>query len=271
MQRVLCIPFPVFRQTWQEQRILIHNAPTRSSTDVRKLAFDAPLLLIGHRGAAGLEPENTLPSFTRAVALGVDAVELDVHVCDGRLCVIHDEELKRTTNGTGLVAEQSLAELRALDAGNGAQIPLLDEVFEVIPPAVGINVELKGPGTGRVLAELLPELPRRDVLVSSFNHGELDTFTAIAPSVPVAPLFSRWQGDPAAVAARLRSRFVNLSRKIVTADRCRALAAEGLSILVYTVNDPAEAKALFEMGVRGVFTDYPDRLRPIVRAGRSPA
>lgn len=235
------------------------------------MAFDAPLLLIGHRGAAGLEPENTLPSFTRAVALGVDAVELDVHVCEGRLCVIHDEQLERTTNGTGRVANHSLEALRALDAGNGARIPLLEEVFEAIPPAVGINVELKGSGTADVLAGLLPDLPPRDLLVSSFNHRELDTFATLAPSVPVAPLFSRWRSDPAAVAARLGSRFVNLSRTIVSMERCRALAAKGLSILVYTVNDPEEAGRLFEMGVRGVFTDYPDRLRPIVRAGRSRA
>jgi len=249
----------------------IHNVATRNPLDVKYLAFDAPLLLIGHRGAAGLLPENTLPSFTRAVALGVDAVELDVHVCEGRLVVIHDDDLTRTTNGQGEVAVQSLQALRALDAGNGAPIPLLDEVFDVIPPAVGINVELKGRGTGRALAGLLPTLPPRDVLVSSFAHDELRAFRERCTSVPVAPLFSRWEGDPAGVAAELESSFINLSRRLVTPARCRALEARGLSMLVYTVNDPAEGQRLIELGVRGLFTDYPDRLRPIVRGGRSPA
>jgi len=235
------------------------------------VSFDESKLIIGHRGAAGLEPENTLPSFIRAVSLGVDAVELDVHVCDNRLCVIHDSELTRTTNGSGRVSERTLRELRQLDAGNGAQIPFLEEVFDVIPEHIGINVELKGPGTAAPLAEFLRRYPARDVLVSSFRHDELAQFFDLAPDAPIAPLFDRWHGDPIAVARSFRSRFVNISRKIAGTEQCSMLQDAGFSLLVYTVNRLANASTLFASGISGVFTDYPDRIRPVVPGGQSPA
>lgn len=237
------------------------------------MGFERPHIIIGHRGAAGLLPENTLPSFERAIELGVDAVELDVHVCEGRLCVIHDPTLDRTTSGTGPVAGITLAALRALDAGNGAQVPLLEEVFELVPDSVGVNVELKGEGTAEVLARLLRPrgaYHRRELLVSSFDHAALARFHELRPAVPVAPLFSRWRADGFDIARRLGSGFVNLGVKIATAARCRAAHKAGLETLVYTINDPAEARRLFELGVKGLFTDYPDRIRPGAPGDRVP-
>lgn len=111
------------------------------------MSFSDRVLIIGHRGAAGLSPENTLPSFRRAWALGVNAVELDVHLVEDELVVIHDDTLERTTNGQGPVAGRSLAALRGLDAGGGWPIPLLREVVAALPAGAGLNVELKGTGT----------------------------------------------------------------------------------------------------------------------------
>jgi glycerophosphoryl diester phosphodiesterase len=235
------------------------------------MSFADPPLIIGHRGAAGLCPENTVASFQRAVELGVDAVELDVHLCENELCVIHDATLERTSNGEGAVANYSLTELRKLDAGQGEKIPLLREVFLLLPDHVGINVELKGAGTAEALADFMTGYADRDVLVSSFDHALLEKFQKLSPLVPVAPLFSKWRNNPADAAKKLQSRFVNLSRKIVTPQRCREITAEALGILVYTVNNPEEARALFEMGVSGVFTDYPDRLMQCVPTDRDPA
>lgn len=224
--------------------------------------LNARPLIIGHRGAAGLVPENTLPSFARAIELGVDAVELDVHVCAGRLCVIHDPDLDRTTSGTGPISARSLEELRALDAGNGERVPFLEEVFDLVPARVAINVELKGPATAAPLANFIANSPSRQVLVSSFDHRELAAFQTLAPEIEVAPLFGRWRGDPIQIGRQFASRFINLSRKIVTPQRCQLLQDAGFEILVYTVNELVEATQLFELGVKGVFTDYPDRLRP---------
>ncbi len=233
------------------------------------MAFDAPFLVIGHRGAAGLAPENTLASFARAVALGVHAVELDVHVCEGQLCVIHDDTLDRTTNGRGKVADVTLEELRALDAGDGNHVPLLEEVLDALPAEVGVNVELKGAGTGVVLAEMLDA--GRPLLVSSFDHGELEQFHERRAEVCVAPLFGRWRDDALRVAGSFQSRFLNLSRRAATAAHVGAARAAGLEVLVYTVNDAAEAERFASLGVKGVFTDYPDRIRPSAPADQSPA
>ncbi|HOS41511.1 MAG TPA: glycerophosphodiester phosphodiesterase family protein, partial [Spirochaetota bacterium] len=137
-------------------------------------------LVIGHRGACGYEPENTLRSFEKAIALGAHMVELDVHRCrTGELVVIHDNRLERTTNGSGYVAEKTLDELRALDAGGGERIPLLREVVERVGVRAAINIELKGAGTAGPVSELIERTvgsggyDTSHFLVSSFDHREL--------------------------------------------------------------------------------------------------
>ncbi len=224
------------------------------------VSFAARPAIIGHRGAAGLEPENTLASFTRAFELGVDAVELDVHVCEDALVVIHDPTLERTTSGTGKVANTSLVTLRGLDAGNGQRVPLLEEVLALLPAGVGLNVELKGAGSATPLARFLAGNPVDELLVSSFDHSMLREFCEQAPAVRVAPLLSHLRRDAREPADRSRSRFANLGLRIATAPRVAALRERGLDVLVYTVNEDAEAQSLFAMGVAGIFTDYPDRI-----------
>ena len=103
-----------------------------------------PFLCIGHRGACGHEPENTLRSIRRALELGAHGVEIDVRLVHGELLVMHDAKLDRTTNGRGYLARKSLEVLRALDAGQGERIPTLREVFETVHRRAFINIELKG-------------------------------------------------------------------------------------------------------------------------------
>ena len=219
------------------------------------------LMIIGHRGAAGLEPENTLPSFQRAIDLGVDAIELDVHFRDERLWVIHDNKLDRTTNGTGRLDGYSTAELRALDAGNGARIPFLEEVIALMPADMLLNVELKGRATAAPLARLLDRHDHPKLLVSSFNHEELREFARLRPEVPAAPLFDRWRDDAVATGLEFGSGFINLSARIASRQRCEQIIAAGMQILVYTVNEVGVAESLAAKGVRGIFTDYPDLFR----------
>jgi glycerophosphoryl diester phosphodiesterase len=235
------------------------------------MSFSDPVVVIGHRGAAGLSPENTLPSFRRAWSLGVNAVELDVHAVEGQLVVIHDETVDRTTNGSGPVAGCTLSELRSLDAGGGWPVPLLREVAAELPARVGLNIELKGRGTAEPAAAFAAENAEIDLLVSSFDHGELEQFHALAPRVAVAPLFDRWRDAAWAVAERVDARAINLARRAVSAARVNEAAKRGLAVFVYTVNDSAEAIRLIRQGVRGVFTDYPDRITLGALSGRVPA
>src|SRR5215468_1025511 len=118
---------------------------------------DDGFMIIGHRGAAGLEPENTLRSFARAIEIGVDAIELDVYCVDDHLVVIHDDTLERTTNGRGDVMAHSFAALRRLDAGHGERIPTLDEVLAQMPAHFTVNVELKGKATAAPVARCIAE------------------------------------------------------------------------------------------------------------------
>ena len=117
--------------------------------------IDRDFLCIGHRGAMGHAPENTLLSVTKALDLGVKWIEIDVYFIDKELVVIHDDRLERTTDGIGYVQEQSLDYLRSLDAGKGEKIPLLREIFDLIDGRAGINIELKGVNTAEPVVKLI--------------------------------------------------------------------------------------------------------------------
>src|SRR5712675_865230 len=115
------------------------------------------LFCFGHRGARGHEPENTVRSVRRALELGADGIEVDVYFADGHLMVIHDDTLKRTTNGHGRVMDKPFAYLRSLDAGLGERIPTLTEIFDAVHRRAVINVELKGPHTAAPVAALIAD------------------------------------------------------------------------------------------------------------------
>ena len=235
------------------------------------MSFQSDRLIIGHRGAAGLAPENTLAGFAHAAALGVHAVELDVHCVDGRLLVIHDDRLERTTSGSGDIQCHGIGQLRALDAGGGQPIPFVEEVFEALPPEVGINVELKGSATAEPVFAMLRDFgdQQRDVLVSSFNLGELRRFAQLARGAfDVAPLFQRWNGRIPRAAAELGAWAVNLGVRAATRRHVQELRSGGLRVLVYTVNNPVDAQRLFSWGVSGIFTDFPDRMIGTVAQAR---
>jgi len=222
------------------------------------------LLCIGHRGACGHEPENTLRSVRRALELRADGIEVDVYFVDGELVVIHDAKLERTTNGRGYVARKSLAALRALDAGHGERIPTLREVFETVDRAAFINIELKGKHTAPPVTALIREYVTRhgwryeDFLVSSFNRRELRAVTD--PKIPIGLLLTRPTRLYALSARRVRASAVNPAARFVDARFVEDAHRRGLRVFAYTVNAPAEIARLRRLGVDGVFTDYPERV-----------
>ncbi|MEX2488476.1 MAG: glycerophosphodiester phosphodiesterase family protein [Pseudomonadales bacterium] len=233
---------------------------TQTATTLPPITAFEEFVLIGHRGACGYEPENTLISFERAIAMGCLWTELDVYAVENELIVIHDDWLERTTNGTGRVMDASLAYLRSLDAGKGERIPLLSEVIDKVDHRAGINIELKGPDTAKPVTDLLDGYCSRgwhsdEFLLSSFDHNEL---AKADPRYRRGVLFSR-RADYFAVADQLNAWSVNWSRKLVTPLLVETAHQRDLKVLVYTVNQPEEILAMQQMGVDGIFTDYPDR------------
>jgi glycerophosphoryl diester phosphodiesterase len=227
-------------------------------------------LIIGHRGAAGLEAENTLPSFQRAVDLQCDALELDVQCGkdlteQSPLWVIHDDTVDRTTNGRGSVSDMTESQLRTLSCSNGAQIPTLRDVVELVAlqsngrkNVTAINVELKGQATAKPVAKLLGDYPDLVFLVSSFDHRELHAFREVDQRTAVAPLFHKWQDQAIQIAQDLSACCVNVAARLATPERCRLMRQQGLAVLAYTVNSASTANKLKGMGVDGIFTDRPD-------------
>lgn len=230
-------------------------------------SIDRPIL-IGHRGARGLAPENTLLGLDTGIALGCPMVEFDVQLHrTGELFLLHDFMLERTTNGQGLATQMPWQQLRALDAGKGQTLPTLDEALDLIDARVIANIELKTwDGTADAVARTLGErlaadYPAEKLLVSSFHLPELYEFKQRMPQVPVGALFCGVPLDYAAAATELEAASLNLSAEFVDARIVADAKARGLAVYVYTVNTCAELDWLTRMGVDGVFTDYPDRLR----------
>ena len=221
------------------------------------------MLMIGHRGAMGCAPENTLLSIHKAIELGADWVEIDVHCVADKLLVIHDETVDRTTNGRGKLIDYSFEELRALDAGLGQRIPILQEVLEVTVGKVGLNIELKGLGTGKVLTSLLrntPETYKNKMLVSSFLMPELEQVVRLNQHVKIGVLAGNNINESIAWATKLKAFSIHLRLQKVTpkwVDRAHDL---GLKVYVYTVNKVVQIRRMKELGVDGVFSDYPNRL-----------
>ena len=148
--------------------------------------------LIGHRGVCGIEPENTLRSFKKAFDLGLKMIELDIHLVEETLIVIHDSTLDRTTNGVGSIYDKSLAELCSLDAGEGEKIPTLTEVIEILPSDVTINIEMKGKGCAHALSQHLAPISHQ-CIVSSFHWDDLLTLKEICNEAKLGVLTRKLQ------------------------------------------------------------------------------
>jgi glycerophosphoryl diester phosphodiesterase len=233
--------------------------------------------VIGHRGACAYAPENTLASIRKAAALGARWVEFDVRLTrEGDLVLMHDEDVKRTTNGRGRVLDMSAPELAALDAGAwfggafaGERVPSLAETIALLAElGLGANIEIKtGAPEARATAEALarilgahwpPAAP--PPLVSSFEIAALDAMQAAAPQWPRGLLLKEIKGDWRGLLERLDAATLNLDHRPLDAGRIALARQAGRPILCYTVNDAARARQLFAWGITSVFTDRPDAL-----------
>jgi glycerophosphoryl diester phosphodiesterase len=236
--------------------------------------------VIGHRGAAGHAPENTLVSFRKAAELGARWVEFDTKLSrDGHVVIFHDEDLDRTTDGSGPLADKDLAELKTLDAGSwysdafrGERIPTLDETMAVLGElGLGANVEIK-PCPGRevetaeaVIRTLKAGWPAAlpAPLISSFKPESMAAATRLAPEYPGALLVGAIPADWRRRLEDLRCAGLHCDAEYLTREQARQVLAAGFALRCYTIKEDAVAQRLFGWGVEAVFTAYPDRISSV--------
>ena len=226
------------------------------------------LLCLAHRGASGHEFENTIPAIEKALSLGTDWIEIDVYKVEDELIVFHDELLDRVTNGKGRVIEKSLAYLRALKVGQGERIPLLQEVTDIIAGRCGLNIELKGPDTAQSVVSAITDLVKnqgwsfKQLLVSSFDHQELAKAKRLLPALQIGALFSYISEESARLAKELGAYSVHPYLKFISEDFVRCAHELGLKVFAFTVNTREGISSMARMGVDGVFTNYPELVKP---------
>jgi len=222
------------------------------------------VLCFAHRGASGHQPENTLSSVRKAIDLGADWIEVDVHAVKGELIAIHDDRLERTTNGTGYVMEKTLAHLRSLDAGKGQQIPTLREILDSVNGRAGINVELKGPKTAVLTVSLIEEYVTKrhwnygQFIVSSFDRRRLKSARKLNPYIKIGILVDRPRRHYALFARRYRAYSVHVHTSLANARSVKRIHERGLKVFVYTANRAQDIDRLESLGVDGIFTDFPE-------------
>lgn len=233
--------------------------------------------IIGHRGACGHAPENTLASIRQAAALGVGWVEFDTRLTrDCEAVLMHDDTLDRTSDGSGMVAQSDWAKLRTLDAGawygtafSGVRIPSLRQAITVLAElGLGADVEIKpGPDpedpTGRIVAELLrAEWPAAlpTPLISSFDAQSLSAARNAAPDIPRALVVSTMPNDWLEQLVELGCNALRCNHEQLTIGQAQGVRDAGFALRCFTVNQTERAATLYGWGVEAVITDYPERM-----------
>lgn len=235
--------------------------------------------VIAHRGGRMWAPENTMAAFRKSLELGVDGIELDVQRCaSGELVVIHDEDLERTTNGVGLVADINYDEIHRLSAGlwfdsefRDEKVPLLSEVFDLIGGKLTINVEIKNspvsyPGIEEELLELLSAYGHSDkIIISSFDHFVLERLKNLDNSLNLALLVDAVLLDMPQYAERVGAKYFHPCFSSCREEVIEEAHSAALKVNAWTVNKRREWSMALKMGIDGLVTDDPEQLMVYLR------
>ncbi|RXI96763.1 glycerophosphodiester phosphodiesterase [Anaerobacillus alkaliphilus] len=263
-------------------------------------APDQKIINVAHRGASGHAPEHTLLAYELGLEMKADYIEIDLQMTkDGVLIAMHDTTVNRTTNGTGSVSNMTLAEIKQLDAGSwfntrnpekakdefiGLEVPTLEEVFEKFGRSTNYYIETKSPnlypGMETELLRLMDEYNltgvnarSSKVIIQSFFTDSLILIHEMNPNVPLVQLLSRpTLGEGAAAELAFIKEYaigVGPSFARINEEYVQQVRAEGLQIHPYTVNTEENMRRALEWGVNGVFTDYPDVFREVIKEFKS--
>lgn len=226
------------------------------------------MLIFAHRGASGYAPENTIKSMQLALKMGAKAVELDVQLVEDELVVFHDRWLNGKTNGSGLIADKQLSELAQIRIED-QPIPSLWDVLANFDDKPLVNIELKGDNTVNALIKLYPKIiaelgySNEELLISSFNHHYLSHFKQAHPQANIAPLVEGIPLDLAAVGKKLNAYSIHLNVNFINQEIIDDAHQHGLKVYVYTVDHAEDIRRLKQLGVDGIFSNFPDKANQI--------
>jgi glycerophosphoryl diester phosphodiesterase len=225
------------------------------------------MLKIGHRGAKGYRPENTLASFQYAVDAKADGIELDVHLsADKELIVIHDETTDRTTNTKGVVTELSLADLKKITIEHQYEIPTLQEVLALINQRCFVNIELKGAGTTEKAVEIVEQHIQEKnwssdhFIISSFNWNALQEVAVLNSKIRLGVLTATDLELACAFGAFIKAYSIHPYFHLLTAENTVQLQEKGFLVFPWTVNEAEDLQKMRDYNVDGIISDYPDRI-----------
>jgi glycerophosphoryl diester phosphodiesterase len=220
-----------------------------------------PILKIGHRGAKGYEPENTLISFQKAIDLNVDGIELDVHLSsDGKIMVIHDETIDRTTPNIGFVKNSTSSDLKELG------IPTLIDVLNLINRRCFVNIELKGIGTSKPIVELIAHYISEknwnytDFLVSSFDWKMLEEVQLLNPKIRIGVLTEASVEEALAFAKKIKAFSIHPNYRLLTKENVALMLENRFKVYPWTLNSKEDIQKIKSFNVNGIISDFPDRI-----------
>ncbi len=237
--------------------------------------------IISHRGASGYAPENTLAAIKKAIDLGTDGIEIDIQLTkDEKIVVFHDWKLDRTTTGKGYVFESDFNYIRSLDAGSwyseefkNEKVPTLEEVLELIPKGIFLNIEIKNisrdkRGMEEKLLEILNKYPEKmeEIVISTFHHKVLKKLEKLAPNLKLAFLTSSDLIDTSKYIKTYIKKCYSYHPEVnlITEEAVKNLKENSILTFVWTVNTEEDLKYLQSINVDGVITNYPDLMRKLI-------
>lgn len=228
--------------------------------------MDIPYLKIGHRGAKGHVAENTLESIQKALELGVDGIEIDVHLCaSGELVVFHDFTLNRMTDGDGEISKYTLKELKKVKVKDHYQIPTLSQVLLLVDKKCLLNIELKGINTAKETCRLIDFFIEKkgwsykDFIVSSFQSGLLESVYEINNKIPLGVLTDTNLDKAVSFAKTINAVSIHVDYTMLTQENVEKLQ-ENYKVFAYTVNNLKPLDRIKSYHVDAIISDYPNRI-----------
>jgi glycerophosphoryl diester phosphodiesterase len=233
------------------------------------------VLIIAHRGASSIAPENTLSAFKKAIELKADYIELDVHQSkDGEIVIMHDANTFRKTGHFGLIRNMFLEELKQLDCGDGERIPTLRELIKLAKGKIGLNCEIKARGFAKQIVNILNEEEILDsTIISSFKHDVLLRIQKLEPRIKLASLeptrtgwIKSWLSRKKLIRVAIKNNFyaINPFFKLVNENFVNKAHNNNLKIFPWTANTYPALKKLINKGVDGIITNDVERARAVL-------